>query len=179
MDVLCWALLAWSNDVTCSMVVRSRYPSTRKFFSPRILASNLVQTAHVEVLTNDGSCSSVIQWSHDSDWYSFSYSFCHRLKVATETCRLFFLSAMEESLELVIALDCFCSHASSFTIARTHCTYILATMWQLLPHLPFNHTLDCTSWKAGHCVSSLVELFGPWQARLGIWPMTDCYSPLC
>ena len=43
-----------------------------KFFSPRILASNLVQTARVKVSTNDGLCSSVVQWSHNSDWRSFS-----------------------------------------------------------------------------------------------------------
>ena len=55
----------------------------------------------------------------------------------------------------------FHSHASSFAIAWTHCTYVLVATWQLLPRLPFNYTLHHTCWKAGHCVSSL-ELFGPW-----------------
>ena len=74
-----------------------------KLFSPRILASNLVQTAHVKVSTNDGSCSSVVQRSLVTT-VTDTHSVCHCLKVATETCRLFFLSATEESLELVLTL---------------------------------------------------------------------------
>ena len=77
----------------------------------------LVQTAHVKVLTTDGSCSSIVQRSHDSDQYSFSYVVCHCLKVVTETCHLFFLPATEESLELVPAL-------CHFVAMLRHCTCI-------------------------------------------------------
>ena len=36
-----------------------------------------------------GRAPSIVQQSHKSDWYSFSYSVCHCLKVATGACHLF------------------------------------------------------------------------------------------
>ena len=98
---------------------------------------------------NDGSCSSVVQRSHDSD-------------CSDKNLPSFFLVSHRRTAWTCAYSLLFRSHASSFTIARTHSTYVLAAMWQLLPHPPFNHTLRHTCWKAGHCVSSLVELFGPW-----------------
>ena len=63
--------------------------------------------------SNDGSCSSVIQHSHDSD--------CSDWNLPS------FLLVSDGTITWTCAYSLpFCSHPSSFTIARTLCTYILA-----------------------------------------------------
>ena len=90
------------------------------------------------------------------------YTRATTVTVATETYHLFFLSATEESLELVLALCHFIAVLRALQslkyVALLHFSCHVATI--AMP--PFNHTLHQTSWKAGLCVSSLIELFGPW-----------------
>ena len=94
----------------------------------------------------------------------------HCMKVATETCHLFFLSAMEESLEHVLFAISY--HTSSFTIAQICCIYVLASMWQhyhtqLLtkPFITFGVRTATVSARLLNC-STLVKFgseFGRWQ----------------
>ena len=90
-----------------------------------------------------------------------SYSAATTVTVATETCHLFFLSATDESLELVLTLCHFIAMLRASQSLEYVVLNVLAGTWQLLLCLPFNHTLHRTCWQASHCVSSFTELFGP------------------
>ena len=154
----------WMMDRAPSVV-----PVARRW----ILTSNLVQTAHVKMSTNNGSCT-IHRTAEPQPWLiSFSYSVCHFLKVVTETCHLFFWSATEELLELVPTLCCFVAHASSFTIAQislphgNYChTHFLTTPLIALAGRPATvsaRSLNCSA-------------LGKFASEFGRWPTVIIHS---
>ena len=118
------------------------------------LASNLVQTAHFRVSTSDGSCTIP------------SYS------IATDSLLLFIFSLpLLESSNWNLPPFLYVSHGRiawictllSRFVATLRASQLLKII--LLPRGSYCHArllttplINHTCWKAGHCVSSLVEL---------------------
>ena len=128
-----------------------------------------------------GRAPSIVQQSHKSDWYSFSYSVCHCLKVATGACHLFLsatllttsLIALAGRPATVSARSLKCSALAKFGSEFGRCPTIIIQICDIT--LSMSMAVFC--WN--YCVVDLHECKFVMRLHNNVVSLVYLLSPTC